>query len=224
MSTAQRREREKEERRAQILDAAERLFLEHGYEKTTVDRVAERAEVSKGLVYLYFANKQELFMAMTRRGFELFREQTRQALDTEGAGRHGLYRFRLFAECYTRFSVNHPGYFQAMSQFGSAEIVRSQPGSNEEACTNHLLETLDAMTEVIVGGQEDGSIRGDVPARELAITGWSTIHGLVQMAALRGEAMAERYGISCAVLHEIYFSVMGQGLHPLGAPSEDTSD
>ena len=114
-------------------------------------------------------------MAMTLRGFELFRAQSRAALDTAGAGQPGLYRFRLFAESYTRFSANHPGYFQAMSQFGSAEIVGSQPGSNEEACTQQLLLTLDEMTEVIVAGQEDGSIRRDVPARELAITGWSTV-------------------------------------------------
>ncbi|GAA0631512.1 helix-turn-helix domain-containing protein [Kutzneria viridogrisea] len=59
-----------------ILDAAERLLVDHGYRRVTVDEVAKRAGVGKGTVYLYWPSKLELFGAViSRRTAELVREQ-----------------------------------------------------------------------------------------------------------------------------------------------------
>ena len=55
------------ERREQILDAALRLWTEHGFDATTVDALAREAGVAKGTVYLYFATKEELFAAAVER-------------------------------------------------------------------------------------------------------------------------------------------------------------
>ena len=58
--------RRKEARPAEITAAAMKAFSEHGYEGTRVDDVARRAGVSKGLLYLYFKTKEELFKAVIR--------------------------------------------------------------------------------------------------------------------------------------------------------------
>ncbi len=58
--------RRKEERPAEITKAAFEEFAEHGYAATRVDEVAKRAGVSKGLLYLYFKTKEELFKAVIR--------------------------------------------------------------------------------------------------------------------------------------------------------------
>ncbi len=58
--------RRKEERPAEITQAALETFAEHGYAATRVDDVAKRAGVSKGLLYLYFKTKEELFKAVIR--------------------------------------------------------------------------------------------------------------------------------------------------------------
>ena len=60
MTTRARREREKQERRRSILRAARETFFQNGFHHATVDSVAERAEVSKGTVYLYFESKESL--------------------------------------------------------------------------------------------------------------------------------------------------------------------
>ena len=60
MGIAERKEREKEHRRNTILDAAEEVFFSKGINLATMDEVAERAELSKGTLYLYFKNKEEL--------------------------------------------------------------------------------------------------------------------------------------------------------------------
>ena len=60
------RRRRKAERPQEILDAAFVEFSHHGYAVTTLDRIAERAGVTKGTIYVYFQNKEHLFISMVR--------------------------------------------------------------------------------------------------------------------------------------------------------------
>ena len=69
------RRRRKAERPKEILDAAFFEFSRHGYAVTTLDQIAERAGVTKGTIYVYFANKEHLFISMVR-------EVKQTALDT----------------------------------------------------------------------------------------------------------------------------------------------
>ena len=69
------RRRRKAERPQEILEAAFVEFSRNGYAMTTLDRVAERAGVTKGTIYVYFESKEHLFISMVR-------EVTKAALDT----------------------------------------------------------------------------------------------------------------------------------------------
>jgi TetR/AcrR family transcriptional regulator len=65
-SPAAKRERRKEARPGELLDAALALFVEKGFAATRVEEVAARAGVSKGTLFLYFPSKEELFKAVVR--------------------------------------------------------------------------------------------------------------------------------------------------------------
>lgn len=67
MGIQERKEREKERRRQQILVAAKRMFSEKGYNRTTMEDIANEAELSPGTLYLYFKNKEELFASLSLR-------------------------------------------------------------------------------------------------------------------------------------------------------------
>ncbi len=67
MGIQERRAREKERRRLQILVAAKRLFCNKGFSRTTMEDIASEAELSTGTLYLYFKNKNELYASMTLR-------------------------------------------------------------------------------------------------------------------------------------------------------------
>ena len=60
--------RRKDDRPAELTAAALQLFVERGYAATRLEDVAARASVSKGTLYLYFRNKEELFKAVVRKG------------------------------------------------------------------------------------------------------------------------------------------------------------
>lgn len=60
MGTHERKEREREHRREDILDAAQHVFFEKGLPTATMDEIAEIAELSKGTLYLYYKSKEDL--------------------------------------------------------------------------------------------------------------------------------------------------------------------
>ena len=64
MGVAERRQREKEQRRITILRAAEDVFVRRGVAETTMDDIARAAEVSKGTLYLYFKSKDDLYLTI----------------------------------------------------------------------------------------------------------------------------------------------------------------
>lgn len=58
------RTKEREKRVAEIMEAAKAVFFEKGYFGSTIDEIAKRAGISKGTVYLYFKNKDELYVSL----------------------------------------------------------------------------------------------------------------------------------------------------------------
>jgi AcrR family transcriptional regulator len=67
MGIQERKEREKERRRQQIVVAAKRVFSDKGFNKATMEDIAKEAELSPGTLYLYFKNKEELYASLTLR-------------------------------------------------------------------------------------------------------------------------------------------------------------
>ncbi|XSG77095.1 TetR/AcrR family transcriptional regulator [Herpetosiphon llansteffanensis] len=74
------RERQREERAALILEVAQQLFSEKGYVEASIDEIAARAGIAKGTVYLHFASKEELVVALFEQQFNQFLRQIEQTL------------------------------------------------------------------------------------------------------------------------------------------------
>ncbi|MEE9442627.1 MAG: TetR/AcrR family transcriptional regulator [candidate division Zixibacteria bacterium] len=70
--TAKRKEREKEARKHSILEAAARVFSRKNFGEATLDEIAIEAELSKGTLYNYFKDKQDLFDSLMDHGHEHF--------------------------------------------------------------------------------------------------------------------------------------------------------
>ena len=74
MGVTERKEREKEKRREEIIQAAVKVFYKKGVDHATMDDIAEVAELSKATLYLYFTSKEEIYYFVHLDGFEkLFR-------------------------------------------------------------------------------------------------------------------------------------------------------
>lgn len=75
MGIEERKEREREERRRQILDAAEKVFSTKGFGGATIENIADEAELSPATLYLYFKNKDELYASLNLRMLRILVEK-----------------------------------------------------------------------------------------------------------------------------------------------------
>ncbi len=118
----------RQERKGEILQVALRLFGEKGYEATSIDMIAKKANISKGLVYNYFENKQKLLEAVLDMFFEKLGKTFKVLYDsTEPAEviiRQMLYILRdsmksdiEFWQFYTRLSFQFTDYLK--EKYGS---------------------------------------------------------------------------------------------------------
>lgn len=160
-----RRERERERRREQIIRAAEKAFFARGYDRVTMDEIAEEVEVNKALLYYYFKNKESLFFAVNLYGVRILHSMYRRCLelDTDGYG-----KVRAMVEALYSFSKEHPDYFRIYCYSGTERFELSE---SEDAREIVDLRTgmWRLMVEAIMEGMNDGSIRSDLDPVELSI-------------------------------------------------------
>lgn len=103
--SAVRRQREREERYQTILRAAESLFAKAGYHQTSINQIADLAEVSVGTVYFYFKNKEDLLIQLFEEISYLFRsmvgaEFLKEEASLDGIERAGYLFFDKFCSMY----------------------------------------------------------------------------------------------------------------------------
>jgi AcrR family transcriptional regulator len=99
MGIRERKEREKERRRQQIMVAAKRVFADKGFSRSTMEEIAKEAELSPGTLYLYFKNKDELYASLSLRVLQYLlmrlehvnREQTLSCSDRFKALKEAMY-------------------------------------------------------------------------------------------------------------------------------------
>ncbi len=84
MTIAKRKERQKEELRGKILEAAKALFIERGFEDTSIRNIAEKIEYSPTTIYLYFKDKDDIFYALHQEGFVLLNQYLRALQNVHG--------------------------------------------------------------------------------------------------------------------------------------------
>ena len=178
MGTAERREREKEQRRNDIIDAAEKIFFSKGMETATMDEIADEAELSKGTLYLYFKSKEELFHAICQRGgailLELFNKYTQK-------GSSGLDKIHLIGEAYYEFSQKYPDYFSVIKRADALQHCDCE--NSEEALKAKLQgeQTLGLVGKVVAEGISDGSIRSTLDPSTTATLLYGMSKGIFQI-------------------------------------------
>src|SRR4030095_10928297 len=109
MGSKQRREREKEALRQDILDAARELFLNEGYENVSMRRVAEKIEYSPTTIYLYFEDKASLLYAICEETFAKLAKRMETIARDSGEPIDAL---RQVCRAYVDFGLKYPNHYK----------------------------------------------------------------------------------------------------------------
>jgi AcrR family transcriptional regulator len=149
------KERVKQERELEIVQVAREVFAEQGYEKASIDEIAERVGIGKGTVYLHFSNKEAIMCAVMRQGTRDVVEQCRK----QTAAQHTTVEK---LKAVLRVLTEH--------RYGSERLVRAIssefPGflvQKEKAAA--ISELSDLVTGLIQQGQAEGALRPNVDPR-----------------------------------------------------------
>ena len=173
------RKEQKEERRRAILMAALDLFVKRGYHETKISDIAEAVPMSTGLMFHYFASKEELLLELVKMG----------AASTGAVGRIGDIPpqtfFTEFLKKLFEYAAKEPWVFHMFVLMGQAR----RAGMPEEARNIALsTTTIDETALIIRKGQESGVFREGDPAL-LSVCFWATVQGIMEEMALNGKML-----------------------------------
>ncbi len=186
MTVAKRREREREERRAGILAAAEKVFFAKGFAAATMDEVATEAEVSKGTLYLYFKSKDDLFFAIASPMIECTLERLAEIAERDGAG---LELVEQMLTAQSEIVVAHPQQFRIVVMRMAMGFADVDPDTESFAAHHaRAFRVTSTYVEVIERGQRDGSIREDQVPVEAAMRLWAGMQSIMLMRINLAEA------------------------------------
>lgn len=186
MGSAERRTRERVETRQRILDAAREMFVEVGYEATTMRAIAERIEYTPTAIYHHFRNKEALLAELCAIDFRTLAA----AFQKIGRIEDPIVRLRRSGQAYVQFGLAHPEQYQLMFMTRKpAEIIDGLHSSDpsEDAYT-FLRKTC---ADVIATGRLRPEYRN---ADELALMAWSSLHGFLALRIVKQDQQRLRWG------------------------------
>ncbi len=173
MSISTRREREKERRREDILQAAQQVFVRSGYQRATMDEVAQEAELSKGTLYLYFKSKFEIYVELSNRACNDTLQGFVEIAAGTGTGREMVGRM---LNHWVKVSSSDLKQFRIAVGFIASE---DKPAGCDAVECHHdtIASTIQQMADAVVRGQEDGSIAKGLDPVTTACRLWSAMMG-----------------------------------------------
>jgi AcrR family transcriptional regulator len=117
----ERRKREREIRRELAIDAAMSIYEEEGYHAITMEKIAERAELSRAALYLYFKNKEEILVSAIVAHADYFARVLTEVYDNRESTRDQLLD-KLW-ECFQKFYEKDPATFTAWQYFHQSDVI-----------------------------------------------------------------------------------------------------
>jgi AcrR family transcriptional regulator len=121
MGVTERRRREREIRRESAIDAAMSIYEEVGYHAITMEKIAERAELSRAALYLYFKNKEEILVSAIVAHSDYFAELLKEVYDNRESTKEHLLE-KLW-ECFQKFYEKDPTAFTAWQYLHQSDVV-----------------------------------------------------------------------------------------------------
>ncbi|MDR3291031.1 MAG: TetR/AcrR family transcriptional regulator [Methanobrevibacter sp.] len=187
MSIIKRREKERKQRRKDIINAAEKLFFSKGFDIISMNDIASEVELSKATLYLYFENKESLFFAIVLRGTRILNSMIKNDVEKE---KTGIDKINAFRDAYNKFTQEYPDHIKIYNYFHSGrfhltekKIVEKEknvefgnPDNSKpylSECANEILklreERFSILCNSVKKGINDKTIRQDIDPVEISV-------------------------------------------------------
>lgn len=171
MGIAERKEREAQEMRDKIINAAMKLFVEKGFEETSIRQIAKSIEYSPAALYRYFTNKDELFYVVHDCVFDLLYAHLKPIEQIE----HPVERMTAMGRKYLEFALNNQAYYELL--FVQKSPMNTDMTDDEWSCAMKTFGLLESSVKDCID-------QGYFPDRDVhttTLTCWSHMHGMITL-------------------------------------------
>ena len=164
----------KEDLRVVILEAAKKLFVQDGFDATSIRKIANEIGISPTTIYLYYKDKNDIIYALHQVGFNMLRDLFIPLMSVEDP----FERLKALGRNYINFAFSHTEYYEVMFMMKEPMTFLS------EHCESDLWEegerVLDLLTHTVIACQEVGYFKDMSPA-VVTMQVWSSVHGIVTL-------------------------------------------
>ena len=164
-------------RRAEILEAAERIFVAEGYEGSTIRKIADEVGVSSTALYMHFQDKDCILLEICERTITLLLERNREIA---GKPLDAVVRTRMMLEAYMRWGMQHPNAYQLVYSAPRPVSAGIWPEDTVDLST----QCYDIFCGVVREIAASGRLRTGT-AESAAQALWMCCHGVVALMASR---------------------------------------
>ena len=161
----------REERCLQILEAALKIFARKGLTDTRIADIAAATGMSQGLIYRYYAGKEQVFATLVEGVLQLTLQLARQAADLPGPA---LEKLRFLTAQLLPYQYEQP---EGVLLLVHAMVNEAVPANIRQMAVDYSAQIQAVIQEIMAQGQAEGTIRPDSPAR-LTVLYLATFQGL----------------------------------------------
>jgi AcrR family transcriptional regulator len=163
-------------RRAEILEAAERIFVAEGYEGATIRKIADEVGVSSTALYMHFPDKGCILIEICERTIGHLLERNS---DIAGKPMDAAQRVRLMLDSYMRWGLEHPNAYQLV--FAGQNMINPDQGQTVAELSARCYEIFSGVVREIAAEGRLRSGTADSAAQAL----WASCHGVVMLLITR---------------------------------------
>ncbi len=205
MGIAERKAREKNQRRNDILTAAKRLILKHGVEGMSMNQLAESTELNKATLYLYFRDKDDLIDAVVHEGLILLETKFRQA---DRHVRSGLEKVLHLARSTFAFYRQQPVYFYTLNHQERRRVSERLETPFAAKGNEVASRVFGSMAEALRQGIADGTIRGSIDINVFLVLLYAYVYGVMHTIHSKEDIYKDVFGLGPAIIESSALEVI----------------
>ncbi len=218
MGVMERRRREREVRRELAIDAAINIYEEEGYHAITMEKIAERAELSRAALYLYFKNKEEILVSAILAHVDYFAEVLKEVYDSREENKDQLLE-KLW-ECFQKFYEKDPATFTAWQYFHQSDVIGNLSTELRDVLHEAGAKVV-ALQHKIVEYAVSQKIFIDCDHRALAEVLWASFLGIIYIEQSK-KVLSHKSHLDST--QEVAKKVLAQGVLKHGRPPARASE
>ena len=179
MGVKERKEREKEFRREEILKTGEKLFIDKGFANTTMDELARECELAKGTIYLYFKSKEELLSGIL---YRVFTELYELMFSYQNGITNPIERLKRIGDAYFEFHEKYPEHFRLLNDLHMTGKFYPETSYQTHSQLRERIKKIWELNMAIVqNGMDAGIFKASTDPLEVAISLWAISTTMINM-------------------------------------------